>query len=351
MKVVLSILFASVLVLFAEEISLSSDESAESTEITITDDGVAESRDTENDGSPESPPKKVKPEIIEKGDVALRKKGYSVAAGMYAGGMDPSEGFKIRKEIELRKRAISAPVKKVPPLTRKVTYDGKSVIFLNTLRDHATVINFYDESGNFADIEYATAGSDYFRISKLTSHTIEIKPVDTYRGGNLIVGISVGGEKTQVVFELSESLGETGYDAVVDVMVRGSEIKSGKVEDEEGYKYAIIKEVTKYGALEGAPETDYEVYSLSKSCKPVLFSRNKLKIYSIEKFGRKYYVVLLHKDFVVYGYPDSFALARYENDYLVYIMDYNVSTFAIRTNPRYDLRRSDVERYRIVIKF
>lgn len=334
---------------FAEEITLSDESSGET--ITLTETG-SETKVSGNGGNMEVSVKeeRKKPEVVEPGNPALKKKGYATAAGLYAGGIKPEESLKIREEIERRKKALSQPIKREPPVTRNVVFDGKKVIFLNTLRGHATVINFFDENGNFAKIEYATAGSDYFKIDKLTDHTIEIKPVDTYRGGNLIVGVNAGGRKTQVVFELTESLGNSGYDAVVNVTIRNPD-PAARNADDFGYKYELVREVVRYGALEGNPPVDYEIYVLGKPCKPVLFSRDKLRIYKVEKFGRYYYVVLLHKDFVMYGFKDAFALSRYRNDYAIYVLNYNVSTFAIRTNPEYDLRRSDVERYRIVIKF
>ena len=78
-----------------------------------------------------------------------------------------------------------------------------------------------------------------------------------------------------------------------------------------------------------------------------MFSKGVLKIYKVNKFGKTFYLILINKNFIIYG---NKSFGTYDAKYNIYFLNFNQNVFTIRTNPNLNMPYPMVERYRIVIK-
>jgi hypothetical protein len=255
----------------------------------------------------------------------------------------PEKILEIRKRMNNVQKSLVSPLVNPVGINKTVKFKKGEEISVNIKAGFTTVVNFVDDAGNPVKFTYLTIGNNFVKVTQF-GNKLEIKALRTYSVTNLIVGIE--GYDYPVTLNLRE-VGDNGdkFDNYINVILTGAfQEKVGS--DDIRLKSAILQYVFKYGKVDGLPRMDYEVYSL-KTKKSILFSKNVLKIYKVEKFGKTYYLILLNKNFAMYG---NKTFGTYSSKYNIYFLNFNQNVFTIRTNPSLKTPVPMVERYRIIIK-
>jgi len=250
-----------------------------------------------------------------------------------------------RKKLENIKKAVKKPLKKYTVINRVIDYKDGQVINLHIKKGYACIVEFVKDNNQPVEFDYISTGSSFFQVTKFKNR-LEIKATDNYSISNLIVGIK--GYDTPILFTIIEDSQTGEYDAYVKVRLGGITLKVGSDEDIK-IKSLILKELFKYDELRTLPLIDYEVCSLNDN-RYLLFDKDLLKIYTVEKFNKIYYIVLLDKTFEIYGKELPFD--QYSDRYRVYMLNFNDNVFTITTNRELlkDIKKEDIEKYRIIIK-
>ena len=249
----------------------------------------------------------------------------------------------MKKTFMNYEKALKSPLNNNIAQIKNVTYYPGQVINISTKVGYSTILEFDTINNNPVQFSYISSGSNVFKY-RVFGNKIEIKAFDRYDDSNLIIGIK--GYPNPIIFDVHESTGGQFYDAYVRIRLANTFVsKIGSSEDAR-IKSLILKEIFRYGEIPGLPQMKYEVYSLTDN-KYVLFDKDLLKIYKVNKLNHTYYLVLLNTNFKMYGNNGIFA--TYDNKYYVYLLNFNQDVFTIRTNPDLGVKPEDIERYRIVI--
>ena len=272
---------------------------------------------------------------------SISKGSSRLIATLSAKGFSTGEILNIRRKMESVQKALSE--EKIPvSVNRTVKFIKGMELDVKVKTGYATILNFVDGAGNPVRFTYLTVGNNFVKVVQF-GNKLEIKPLRKYCATNLIVGIE--GYDYPVTVNVQEAGDSDSFDNYVNVVMAG--MLPSKVGSEDiAMKSAILDTVFKYGNVSNLPRIDYEVYSL-KTKKNVLFSKKLLKIYRVDKFGKTYYLVLLDKNFEMYG---NKPFGTYDSRFYVYFLNFNQNVFTIRTSPSLKMPYPMVERYRIVIK-
>jgi hypothetical protein len=255
---------------------------------------------------------------------------------------DPSQIIDIRNNIDEVTRNLNKPLVKSTNRVRKVNYKEGVPISIVIKKGYSTIIQFEDSSSNQAKFEFISPGSPFFQVTQF-SNKIEIKATDHYKQSNLTVGVR--GFNIPVIFNITEDRMAESYTSFITVNMSNPLSFKGSSTDDIQNKSAILNEVFKFNELRNNPTVDYEVYGLVDR-NYVTFNENLLKIHHINKLNKDYYLVLLDKNFSLYGASKK-SLSSYNNQYNVYFLNFNDSVFTIRSNNQL---QGSVEKYRIIIK-
>jgi hypothetical protein len=252
-----------------------------------------------------------------------------------------SQILKIRKKMNVIQKVLSAQPNIVEK-NRIIKVKSGQEVTVHIKAGYSTLVDFTDDAGNPVEFTYLTIGNNLIKVTQF-GNKLEIKPLRIYSKTNLIVGIK--GYDYPVTLNIEEVGDKTVFDNFLKIKLIGSfQQKIGS--DDIKLKSAILQTIFKYGNIESLDKIDYEVYSL-KTKKPVLFSKDVLKIYKVQKFGKTYYLVLINKNFKIYG---NKSFGTYNSEYNIYFLNFNQNVFTIKTNDSLKMPYPMIERYRIVIK-
>lgn len=286
---------------------------------------------------------KYRPKIsILNDDNGIKTKGASrLIAKLTVTKTSPKQIMRIKRQMkQIQKSLVSEP--QPIGINKKIKFIKGQEIKIRIKAGFTTLVNFVDDAGNPVKFTYLTIGNNFIKVTQF-GNKLEIKPLRTYSITNLIVGIE--GYDYPVTLNIEEVGDSDTFDNYVDVVLTGAfQTKVGS--DDIKMKSAILNTVFKYGNINSLPKIDYEVYSL-KTKQPILFSKDILKIYKVNKFNRTYYLVLINKNFLIYG---NKSFGTYDAKYNIYFLNFNQNVFTIRTNPKLKMPYPMIERYRIIIK-
>jgi len=268
-------------------------------------------------------------------------KNASLIGNLAARGITPDRLKKIKKKMDTLEKALS--YQNIPTgINENIKFKPGEEITVKVKRGFSTIINVVDDAGNPVKFTYLTIGNNLVKVTQF-GNKLEITPLAEYAVTNLIAGIK--GYNFPITFNIQEVGEKQVYDNYINLSLVGTFPQKVGSEDIR-LKSAILQEVFKYSNINQLPQISYEVYSL-KTKKPILFTKNILKIYKVQKFGKTYYLVLINKNFIIYG---NKTFGTYDSTYNIYFLNFNQNVFTIRTNPALKLPYPMVERYRIVIK-
>jgi len=275
-------------------------------------------------------------------DNGVQTKGASrLIAKLTVTKTSPKQIIKVKKQMEEIQKSLVAQPQPVG-INKTIKFVKGQEVTIHIKAGFTTIVNIVDDAGNPVRFTYLTIGNNFIKVTQF-GNKLEIKPLRTYSVTNLIVGVE--GYDYPVTLNIQEVGDADTFDNYVNLILSGS-FQSKVGSDDIKMKSAILQSVFKYGDISSLPKIDYEVYSL-KTKKPVLFSKNVLKIYKVEKFGKTYYLVLINKNFIMYG---NKSFGTYNAKYNIYFLNFNQNVFTIRTNPKLKMPYPMVERYRVIIK-
>jgi hypothetical protein len=251
----------------------------------------------------------------------------------------------MREEIEKIKKVKNEPLNFGRMNNKEIKYQKGQVITINLKKGYVCELDFYDNANNKIVFDYISTGSSFFTVEK-NKNKLFLNAKESYKKTNLIVGIE--GKKYPIIFNIHERSNVEEYNAYVKINLVDKSTKMVSSNYDTRIKSRILNETFKFNELDKYEKIEYESYLLKNSLffNP-LFKENQLKVYNVEKYNKKYYFVLLDKNFNISGYSQKFG--EYNNKYNIYFLNYNTNVFTI-SNSNNKSQKNFIERYRIILK-
>jgi hypothetical protein len=231
-------------------------------------------------------------------------------------------------------------------VNKKLKYAEGQVLTVNALFNNPTVVEFYDALKNRINFKYITTNSPYFTVEqdKVEKNRIFITPTQKFRNGTLLIGTDIFDFPIQI--KVQESSKGTEYSNYVQILTEKVEQKSN-VPVFERFKEAIFSEEINLNNFKNYPEVSYEMWSIEKG--KMIFADDAMKIYFLENKKTGNYLVLLNKNFRILGYDETSKFKEYNNDYNIYLLDFNTNVFTILSKDNFKSLKSE-EKLRIIIR-
>lgn len=228
---------------------------------------------------------------------------------------------------------------------KTINYKEGQVIEINSLVNQPTILEFYDNMKNEISFDYLSMPSPYFTIKKDENHKnrLFIIPTQKFRTGILTLGTNVQEYPIQIKFK--ENTGGEDYNSFVQILVQNKK-QNLNIPIEKRFKEALFSEEINLDNFKNFPEIDYEIWSIQKG--EMIFAKDVMKIYYFETQSKGNYLVLLNKNFKILGY-DNLLFSKYNNNYNVYLLDFNTNVFTIITKNIYKNINNE-EKLRVIIR-